>query len=392
MKRPSGAPGPLKKLPVFANQVPFRFDPATDAWTEVVLPAVAPTDGGARKKPGSRPPVPPQPAAASTSTTRPSPDHEAEAEADAETETTSVVEEVGGGRTYKLCTMNVLFDLYGNERIQTKRRMPALIDLLRDTGADIIGLQEVTQPFLIRLMREEWVQRNYYVSDGSLGYSLKPYYGQLILSKLPFHRLITHQFSKSKKVTIAQFLVEGRKVWVPVVHLTSNRKGSDLYNKRHLQLQVIFAKICPAAEPEDEKADVWMMGDFNFEDGEEDRGLPPQWSQFVDVWPSLYPTQAGYTFDPQRNAMAAETTSSGRSRRIDRVMLRSGAGAPRWEARSMELIGTQPLPPVGDEGGDEGGAVVFPSDHFGLVAVIGSAGAATTSNGVGGFGSTDSTC
>jgi hypothetical protein len=37
-------------------------------------------------------------------------------------------------------------------------------------------------------MREEWVQRNYYVSDGSLGYSLKPYYGQLILSKLPFHR------------------------------------------------------------------------------------------------------------------------------------------------------------------------------------------------------------
>jgi hypothetical protein len=39
-----------------------------------------------------------------------------------------------------------------------------------------------------------------------------------------------------------------------------------------------------------------------------------QWSQFVDVWPSLYPTQAGYTFDPQRNAMAAETTSSGRSR------------------------------------------------------------------------------
>jgi hypothetical protein len=82
--------------------------------------------------------VPPQPAT-KPSTTRP--DHEAEAEADAETEITSVVEEVGGGRTYKLCTMNVLFDLYGNERIQTKRRMPALIDLLRDTDADIIGLQ-----------------------------------------------------------------------------------------------------------------------------------------------------------------------------------------------------------------------------------------------------------
>lgn len=47
----------------------------------------------------------------------------------------------------------------------------------------------------------------------------------------------------------------------------------------------------------------------------------------------------------------------------------------------MELIGTRPLPPVDDEGAnDEAGAVVFPSDHFGLVAVIGSAGASTTSN------------
>jgi hypothetical protein len=103
-----------------------------------------------------------------------------------------------------------------------------------------------------------------------------------------------------------------------------------------------FCKLtsCPCAE--EEKADVWMMGDFNFEDGEEDRGLPPQvrerhfvflvlvgwlvactpylapkqWVQFTDVWPSLYPTQPGYTYDPQINAMAAETTSSGRSRYV----------------------------------------------------------------------------
>jgi hypothetical protein len=31
----------------------------------------------------------------------------------------------------------------------------------------------------------------------------------------------------------------------------------------------------PATETED-APDVWMMGDFNFEDGEEDRGLPLQ--------------------------------------------------------------------------------------------------------------------
>jgi poly(A) polymerase len=40
----------------------------------------------------------------------------------------------------------------------------------------------------------------------------------------------------------------------------------------------------------------------------------PQWKQFVDVWPSLYPTEPGFTYDPQRNALAAENSSSGRSR------------------------------------------------------------------------------
>jgi poly(A) polymerase len=45
-------------------------------------------------------------------------------------------------------TFNVLFDLYDADKIHTALRIPAMLELLRRTNADLIGLQEVTPPFL----------------------------------------------------------------------------------------------------------------------------------------------------------------------------------------------------------------------------------------------------
>lgn len=71
----------------------------------------------------------------------------------------------------------------------TSKRIPAAIDVLQRANADIIGLQEVTQAFLIQLLRSPWVQQYYFVSDGQDGLTVKPY-GQLLLSKYPFHRYV----------------------------------------------------------------------------------------------------------------------------------------------------------------------------------------------------------
>lgn len=202
-------PPTLKRVPVFASQVPFLFNTTTDAWEEVVLPPGGPGAGVGRGRERTR--APPRPSPACGQSAQPPPDGGQEGDGDEHRPDAPECMEptASGGSTIKLCTMNVLFDMFDEARIQTKRRMPALIELLRASDADIIGLQvpialptflrrgkcsrrsvgaqEVTQPFLIRLLREEWVQR-YWVSDGPLGYSLKPYYGQLILSKIPFHR------------------------------------------------------------------------------------------------------------------------------------------------------------------------------------------------------------
>ena len=52
--------------------------------------------------------------------------------------------------------------------------------------ADVVVLQEVTGPWLRALLRQEWVRRNYYSSDGPECLTLNNEYGQIILAKFPF--------------------------------------------------------------------------------------------------------------------------------------------------------------------------------------------------------------
>jgi poly(A) polymerase len=93
---------------------------------------------------------------------------------------------------FSILTYNVLFSTYEKSKEQSDARIQKLIEILKYSNADIIGLQEVTQSFLIQLLREDWVKYNYYTSDSIQGTTVNPY-GQLLLSKLPF-KLITLKY------------------------------------------------------------------------------------------------------------------------------------------------------------------------------------------------------
>lgn len=90
---------------------------------------------------------------------------------------------------FSIITYNVLFSTFENNKEQSNARVQKIIEILNNSNADIIGLQEVTQSFLIQLLREDWVKLNYYVSDSIQGTTVNPY-GQLLLSKFPF-KLVT---------------------------------------------------------------------------------------------------------------------------------------------------------------------------------------------------------
>ena len=106
-----------------------------------------------------------------------------------------------------------------------------------------------------------------------------------------------------------------------------------------------------------------LCGDFNLGRGEE-AALAAALPRFSDLWPALRrAADAGDTFDPRRNAMLAARAGrpSGRRARFDRVLARLG---PNLRASSIELVGLSPI------GEDEHGKPLFPSDHFGVCAVL----------------------
>jgi poly(A) polymerase len=99
-----------------------------------------------------------------------------------------------------------------------------------------------------------------------------------------------------------------------------------------------------------EAPDWLLLGDFNF--GDEGPGERLAQADLVDVWRALRPGEPGYTFDPARNPWAALTSTSGLSRRLDRVLLRSPRSS--WVPREIALVGEE----------------VPASDHYGLRCLL----------------------
>jgi hypothetical protein len=173
-------------------------------------------------------------------------------------------------------------------------------------------------------------------------------------------KVFKHSFSKFKRVILAEFNFNGRTVFLPVIHLTSNeRKNRDPKAKRMAQLQTVFDRTCPPLgfiagtspceraistvlpafpnshlhSPPDDGTDTILIGDFNFGDGDENDLIR---DDIRDVWRELRPAEVGYTVDPERNIIAKITCHN--KNRYDRVLLRSMV----WEPVSIRTLGDTP--------------------------------------------------
>ena len=47
-------------------------------------------------------------------------------------------------------------------------RIPKIFEELKNTDADIIGLEEMTPTFVRALLSQDWVRQHYYVSDNGM--------------------------------------------------------------------------------------------------------------------------------------------------------------------------------------------------------------------------------
>ncbi|MFY0570459.1 RNA repair domain-containing protein [Archangium lansingense] len=260
-----------------------------------------------------------------------------------------------------VATFNVLFDLYDPELLASHRRTAATISLLRSVDADLIALQEVTAPFLRALLEKQWVREHYFVSEGPNASTVEPY-GQVLLSRFPFASLSQCVFSRDKRIIAGELALPGGSLWVATPHLTSNRDPSG-GKARAVQVQALLDWARSLGEEGREAPDIALVGDFNFgDDAPEVQDFAK--AGFVDAWTALRPGDAGYTFDPSRNTLAALTTTTGRRQRLDRVLVRSAAG--RLIPQEVGLFAEAPLSGPPGPGGD----ALFASDHFGLSCVL----------------------
>lgn len=260
-----------------------------------------------------------------------------------------------------VASLNVLFDLYDPELLDTRRRTVAAIRLLRSVDADLIALQEVTPPFLTALLETPWIREHFFLSEGPAATTVTPY-GQVLLSRFPFASLSQSVFSRDKRIIAGEFALRGGSLRVATLHLTSSRDPSGV-GSRASQIRTLLEWTRSLESHGHEPSDLLVVGDFNFGDDAPEVEAFEE-AGFVDAWKALRPDEAGYTYDPARNAMAALTTSSGRSQRLDRVLVHSAPD--RLKPRKVSLFGEEPLSGPPAPGGDP----LFVSDHFGLSCTL----------------------
>jgi poly(A) polymerase len=238
----------------------------------------------------------------------------------------------------RVATYNVWFDPF-----EFARRCAAVLAILAEQSADVIALEEVTQPFLDVLLQESWVRSGYAISRDRVDPALR--YDVIMLSRLPA-RFSAHALTSimgRRMHTLEIDTTEGL-LAIAGIHLESMREMTPTRLTQIAECLPLLRRAHSA---------IWL-GDFNAApETEEDACIR---AHFDDAW-SCLKDGPGYTRDTSQNTMLARIKDD-RHQRIDRIFLKSDCLVPE----DIRMLGTSPLEGTAGE--------VFPSDHFGLVAEL----------------------
>jgi tyrosyl-DNA phosphodiesterase 2 len=291
-------------------------------------------------------------------------DEKEEKEEKKEEEEEEEEEQKNGNEQIRMVTYNVWFD-----GLAQAERNVALLNLIEREQADIVCLQEVTDPLIERLKRSKFIQRTYAVHDLDRS-TFNNWYGTAILiSRSRFERTLaagvlplpSDQGRQFCYVDVAVRGVaspsggggddDGKVLRVGTIHLES--KNSP--DKRREQLDLIFPALC-------ERAHSVFMGDMNQHDGweHEEASFLKRAQSHVDAWRHLHPDEPGYSENSDVNSMLKAKERKDKFVRFDRVFV----GSQRWRPTECRLLGTKPITDI------EGPYQVFISDHFGLFCSI----------------------
>ncbi|MBV1849370.1 poly(A) polymerase [Catellatospora tritici] len=260
---------------------------------------------------------------------------------------TATAAAVPGPTRLRVLTWNTLWDRYDGDLIDTALRRPLLLAALDAADADVIALQEVEVGLLDLLLAQPWVRVRYTVCAGAREVEQS---GLVLLSRLPVREVGWHRLGPYKALSAVVVDTATGPLVVAATHLTSDHAEGGP-RRRQEELTRLAEGLAGVA------GDLVLVGDFN--DGSD--GLAGTLG-LGDAWTLVHgPDDRTPTFDPVANPLAAVSSLSGRASRLDRIMLR-GTGHPA----AALLLGDRPQP----HPNAEPGRLLFPSDHYGVLAEL----------------------
>jgi poly(A) polymerase len=241
--------------------------------------------------------------------------------------------------------------------VRSNERFAKEMVVLKNLDADIIGLNEVTPPFLELLQEQDWVRDNYYLSDGlatkttsvngSIVFS-KSEMGNIILSKVPFKSLRSFSFSSTascqRNVIIGTFFDSD--LVICSAHITAYEQ---YFKRRETQMKELVEDL-----PE---KNTIILGDLNLHLISENKLITD--IGYEDLWQPTEEDQDGFTWDTKLNLMITKFLILDRRRmRLDRIIAKNGC---EWKTdeKGVNMFATEPV---------YKDSYLTCSDHFGLCA------------------------
>lgn len=263
------------------------------------------------------------------------------------------------------------------ERLHSKG---GLFQIINDSGADVLCLQEVTLDLLKEMKSEPWFDAtyryhtlNYHCSENFLPWFM------CIFSRHPISALSVvyrKPHINSRCMLVATMILQSKKLKVCNLYLNASLSGGF---ERAVEMKFAFDWIG--------NEDAIVAGGFNFKEGFiPETGSIPE-SPWIDTWKDIKGGNPGVTWDPTKNGMIHPCPEAHLKAvrsiwgpcRLDRIYYRSKA----WGIKEVELIGTKSIEePDEDDNFDdadyedekenkkeeqEAKLSAFPSSHYGLL-------------------------
>ena len=266
----------------------------------------------------------------------------------------------------KICIF--IFIFFRFENVHAKARYEYICELLLESKADVICLQEVTYSFINHLKEYTALNDLYSCSDADFKADTVNPYGVLTLCKKELDaKYEWHEFPTlmMRQLLVASFTRDSSAFAVGNVHLES----LSTQPVREKQLNICKEIL------ESDKFNSLLVGDFNFDsyinwgyregrlDNECLMEIIPEWK---DTWQVCHDTtkEKGYTYDTTLNKMLKQKRKE--QMRYDRIMCHLNE---QWVPNEINLFAHEEIPRSGIDSWWCSNAI-FPSDHFGLIATF----------------------